>query len=184
MLGTLSGFRAPPRVFSVGCVVLLVVLFGLGCACLLSLSPLEGWLMSSSFVQFVPAPSSVSLGRGSAVSVEPVAGVGISGAVVVGSAWALGSASSPRFLDSSSGASSFCVFLAGRAAPLVCLVSALSASDLALLVASAASAGSAGVPVFPVVAAGAGRAASGFFCGLASAAPGSAVAPAPGSFAS
>ena len=153
--------------------------FGWLCPCLSVFS-------MASFASFVPAPSSVSLGRsGVASSVVPVRGVGFVGGVVSASSWAAGAASSPSFLPSSAGASLFCVWVGSSPLPLVCLVSALSPADLASLVASVSSAGSSGVPVFPVVAAGvSGVSASGFFCGLASAAPGSLVAPAAGSFAS
>jgi len=148
-----------------------------------------GWLMSSSssrFAPFVPVASSVSLGRsGPAASVVPVRGLGFVGAVVVRSAWVAGPAAAPSFLPSSAGASALWVWFAGSSAPLVCLVGAVSPASLALLAGSVSSAGRSGVPVFPVVAAGAsGVAASGYFCGLASAGPGASVAPAAGSFAS
>jgi len=140
----------------------------------------------ASFVSFVPAPSSVSLGRsGVASSVVPVRGLGFVGGVVARSSWGSGPFASPVWLPSSEGAAFLAVWFVGVSAPLVCLVSALSASDLSALVASAASAGSSGVPVFPVVAAGAsGVAASGYFCGLAASGPGASAAPAAGVFAS
>jgi len=140
----------------------------------------------ASFVSFVPAPSSVSLGRGSALVVEPVAAVGFSGGVVSRCALAVGSASAPSFLPPGSDPASarfslVCVWVGSSELPLVCLASALSASDLLLLCASVSSALASGAVVFPVVGAGSGRAASGFFCGLAASAPGSLVAPAAGS---
>ncbi len=117
---------------------------------------------------------------------KQVAGVGFSGGVVSRCALANGSASAPSFLPPGSDPASarfslVCVWVGSSELPLVCLASALSASDLLLLCASVSSALASGAVVFPVVGAGSGRAASGFFCGLAASAPGSLVAPAAGS---
>jgi len=143
--------------------------------------------MSVSFVSFVPASAgSVALGRSSAASLFPVAGVGLSGCVVASACWFAGSARAPLALASSAGAAGVWLVVvspAGARSDLFCLSAALAPAALGLLVAScvsAVAAGKSGVLVFPVVAAGAsGVAASLFFCGLAAAGPGVA-APADG----
>jgi len=196
VLGSLFGFRAPPRVFSVGCVVSrsvpfglgglwLVVLFGLGCACLLSLSPVGVALVASS--SFVPSVSSVFLPGGCSAVVPVPSALGFGGGVVAGSAW-VSRVRGVWVAAPSSSASALAVRFVGVSAPLVCLRSALPASGaFARLVSAVSSAAASGAVVFPVVAVGArGAAASGFFCGLSASAPSAPVAAAvpAGAFAS
>jgi len=157
-----------------------------------------GLLMASSvsgsvpvFVPFVPACGVVSLGRaGLASAVVPVpSAVGSAGGVVAGVAWCSGS---PGAWSAVSGGSASVVPAGARAlvvrfeggVSLACLVVAFPApSDLFSLAVSAGSAFASGEVVFPRVALAAGspRASSGYFCGLAAAAP--SVAPVVGAFA-
>ena len=138
-----------------------------------------------SFVPFVPSASSVFLGGVAAASLVPVAGVGFSGGVLVGSSWvARGSGGGPRWVGVASASLSvgFAVWFAGSSVPLVCLSAALPPSAFESLRSSVRSAGASAASVFPVVAVGAGgRAAPGFFCGLAASGP-VAASPVVGSF--
>jgi hypothetical protein len=137
-----------------------------------------------SFVPFVPSASSVFLAGVAASSLVPVAGVGFSGGVLLGSSWVARGFGGPRWVGvaSASLADGFAVWFAGSSVPLVCLSAALPPSAFESLRSSAASAGASAASVFPVVAVGAGgRAAPGFFCGLAASGP-VAASPVVGSF--
>ena len=143
---------------------------------------------SSSFVPFVPAPSSVLLGGVPAVSVGAVpSALGFSGGVVVGSSWVsrgprVPGSRGPSWVAASSpsSAAGLAVWFRGSPVPLVCLSAALSPSCFALLVASVSSACASGAVVFPVVAA-VGGVAPGFLCGLSASGP-AAAAPVVGCF--
>jgi len=142
-----------------------------------------GCFVASSFVSFVPAPSSVLLGGVPAGSVVPVpSALGFSGGVVVGSSWVsrgprVPGARVPSWVAASSpsSAAGLAVWFRGSPAPLVCLSAALSPSCFASLVSSVSSACASGAVVFPVVGVGPGRPAPGFLCGLAASGPAAAA---------
>ena len=127
---------------------------------------------------WVPASAGSVLLRGrSASSLFPVAGVGLSGCVVVRACWFAGSPRSPLAWASSTGAAGLWLVVVaedgGARSDLFCLSAALSPADLGSLVAACSAAVASGAVVYPVVAAGGrGVAAAGFFCGFGSVAPG------------
>ena len=193
MSGSLFGFRAPPRVFSVGCVVSRSVrsagwvVLPRSCGPVLGRSGVLGVLPSGSLgcffclafrlvvffpvggvpvgasSSFVPSVSSVFLPGGCSAVVPVPSALGFGGGVVAGSAW-VSRVRGVWVSAPSASASGLAVRFVGVSAPLVCLRAALPASgSFARLVSVVSSAAASGVVVFPVVAVGARGAAASGF---------------------